>query len=237
MKENGKKEDKEEKKKEWKGPDVNDLWDGADANDVFEGSPPEPKPLAKEWKSPKIIFETQKNLPDIEKEILKDNLPHIALGGAEKVVIKNIDMTSKQENPMNKLSHPMQAYSYRMGDIDPLEDMVWGILERIGFLPVYHANTVRELCFELGKIHQRYIAEIQAYVDKKGEKYMEKEDALKGYDFALTVSGKPMSGKTTVLNLVEAALMKKGYETVFASGNTFENEHRLLIKKGVKLPE
>ncbi|KKN76323.1 hypothetical protein LCGC14_0371750 [marine sediment metagenome] len=252
-----KKEEKEEKEEEFKGAspaskeeldlwkaeekkymEENELWAGANANDAFEKEFVSPLPLTvkktlermearriKEIESKNRVI---KLADDQIRQLTNENeslKKEVSFGGGE--------YAEKEYNEIPreiKANRPMQAYSYRMGDANPLEDMMWGILERIGFLPVYHANSVKEICFELGKIHQKYIAELQKYVDKKGEAFMEKEENLENYDFSIVADGKPMSGKSYALSLIDKYLITHGYKTLFSPGKTVKNEHRLLVK-------
>ena len=114
------------------------------------------KQQEKEWKQRETLPEDNKPLIDLDKKIVRN----VRIGDAR-----------KESAPPEKLNHPLQAYSMRMGDIEPLEDMMWTILERIQFIPTYHATDVRQICFELGKVYKEFENKLRDYIDAKGEEF------------------------------------------------------------------
>lgn len=154
--------------------------------EVYEPKEDKPRKLDKE-----AIEVLRDNLFEPEPPMLEVPIPEGKLDGSETRWIKEMANGKQQEKEWKDresdgykqdsapereakpelndptITHPVQAYSYKMGEIHPLEGMMWGLLERIGFIPVYHAHTVKELSFELGKIYEKYMSKLQEYVENK----------------------------------------------------------------------
>ena len=185
--------------------------------------------LPEEGKRKKETFE------EFEKRFLKktvfeaNKLPDIPEGKAESVetvfkanVLPDVKGDKAFYTKPKKLSHPLRAYSMSMGEFDPLEDMVWNMLERIGFILVYKSSTAAELCFELGKIYMDFYQRLTTYIESKAEEM--EEDKI-----SLTITGKAQSGKSYILEKIYAFLTLEGIEVDHSPGKNIQTEHQLKI--------
>ncbi len=84
-----------------------------------------------------------------EKKVSKeDKKPYIEIK-EDASIIRNVNLTQRPEGKISKESET--------------EAMLWEVLEKIQFIPTYHARSKEEILFELGKIYSQTYDWIQNY--------------------------------------------------------------------------